>query len=501
MTPTGGFPFLQRTSPVSRRTNDRRRTARRTVAVVPFLAILTLASTVPAKSSVGCRVGIAHSMRRMTHTGLGTIDKCHAKQNAGGDVGPCNELPEQGATPWGRQVNRTGSFVSFKCLPDDTAVRENYPPCQTTDCDNITSTIVPGTQVLIEAGAAAVTAETPLSGRAARCQRAITKAQRAIAFHVLERSQACQARLDRKSDGTFGPLSEECVADAGSVATRGEAKIERACGALTGADVGSCEPLPDCVASEAQTLGQELARLTYGEPSTCGDGVQDPLEECDDGNTVTTDACTDECNTAICGDGITWEGVEECDDGNDIATDDCDACHLPVCGDGIEAGSEECDDGNDVAGDGCTACVIDAVLCGAGGLRATVVYEDPTNSQAAAGRMLLAYPPAVSLPGSGAATGVRQRVGNASGTANPIFLPSDTDTNSDGADDTLVLVFGITDPWPPGPMATITFDCTAGTPVRAPDFDCSFNDASDAFSNAIDPTKLVCSVTALEPIP
>jgi hypothetical protein len=50
-------------------------------------------------------------------------------------------------------------------------------------------------------------------------------------------------------------------------------------------------------------------------------------------------------------------------------------------------------------------------------------------------------------------------------------------------------------------MATITFDCTAGTPVRAPDFGCSFNDASDAFSNAIDPTKLACSVTALEPIP
>jgi cysteine-rich repeat protein len=203
----------------------------------------------------------------------------------------------------------------------------------------------------------------------------------------------------------------------------------------------------------------------------------------------------------VCGDAITWEGVEECDDGNPFPTDDCDACRLPVCGDGVQAGAEECDDGNEIAGDGCTGCVIDSVACGAGGLRATVVYEDPTNAQAAAGRMLLAYPSAVSLPGSGAATSVRQRVVNVSGTSNPVFLPSDIDTNSDTVDDTLVLVFALPAAWPPGPMATITFDCTAGTPVRAPDFDCSFNDASDAFSNAIDPTKLVCRVTLLEPIP
>lgn len=437
----------------------------------------------------------------MTNTGLVTIDRCHQQQNRGGEAALCNELPEQAGTNWGRQAARTGLFVSAKCPLDDTAVRQNYPPCAADDCDNITTTIVPESEALLEAGAASVADETALAGRAARCQRAITKGQQRIALHVLERSQACQVRIDqRRGQDQFGAISAACLATAGAVARHAETKIVRACGTLTGAEVGSCEPLPDCVTTISQTLGQDLARLTYGQPSGCGDGELDPFEECDDGNTVSTDACTDECRDARCGDGIPWSGVEDCDDGNDDPTDDCDACRLPVCGDGIRAGDEECDDGNDVGVDGCTDCMIDAVLCGAGGIRATIVYDDPATTGAAAGRMVLAYPGSVSLPGSGAATSVRQRVANASGTSNPIFLPSDNDTDSDAVDDTLFLVFGITASWPPGPFATITFDCTAGAPVRAPDFACSFDDASDPFSNAIDPAALVCAVTEFEPI-
>lgn len=469
-------------------------------AAAALLTMATFAASASATSSTGCRAGIARSMHRMARTGLATVGECHAERNAGGAVGPCNELPEQGGSPWGRRANRAGSVVSFKCPADDEGVRRNYSPCSPTPCDNITSVLVPGSRDLIETGAAAVTDEMPLSGRAARCQRAITRAQRRVAMHVLEGSQACQHRFDEKNGAPFGPISEECIASAGAVGKRAGAKIEHACGLLTGADVGSCDPLPDCVVAEAQTLGRELARLTYGGRSSCGNGTQDPLEECDDGNAVATDACTDECRTATCGDGIAWEGVEECDDANDVRTDACDACRLPVCGDGVHAGDEECDDGNEVADDGCTACVIDAVSCGAGGLRATVVFQDPSNTETAAGRLALAYPPAVSLPGTGAATSVRQRITNASGTSSPILLPSDADTNSDTIDDTLLLVFGTTAPWPPGPMVTISFDCTAETPVRVTEFDCSFDDASDARSTAIDPTLLVCGVMVLEPI-
>ena len=119
--------------------------------------------------------------------------------------------------------------------------------------------------------------------------------------------------------------------------------------------------------------------------STCGNGIYDPGEECDDGNTLSGDGCTNLCKlecgyncscfdpTAICrplvvcGDGVR-SSSEACDDGNVESGDGCSAnceveahwrCHVPgrrctpICGDGILLGTETCDDGNTIAGDGC----------------------------------------------------------------------------------------------------------------------------------------------------
>lgn len=72
---------------------------------------------------------------------------------------------------------------------------------------------------------------------------------------------------------------------------------------------------------------------------------------------------------ATCGDGVV-EGAETCDDGNALAGDGCSAtcaleagwtCATPgqpcttTCGDGVKAGSEACDDGNLVSHDGCSS--------------------------------------------------------------------------------------------------------------------------------------------------
>jgi cysteine-rich repeat protein len=54
----------------------------------------------------------------------------------------------------------------------------------------------------------------------------------------------------------------------------------------------------------------------------CGDGTQQDWEQCEDGNTVTTDACVF-CKNAICGDGFVWAGNEECDDANENENDLC----------------------------------------------------------------------------------------------------------------------------------------------------------------------------------
>ncbi len=119
---------------------------------------------------------------------------------------------------------------------------------------------------------------------------------------------------------------------------------------------------------------------------TCGDGVIERNESCDDGNTVSGDGCSRICqvesnwncpqegqpcqNLAKCGNGILTSD-ETCDDGNTVSGDGCSAdcqtvekgwqCRVPgkpctpSCGDGVISGTETCDDGNTTSGDGCSA--------------------------------------------------------------------------------------------------------------------------------------------------
>jgi len=90
--------------------------------------------------------------------------------------------------------------------------------------------------------------------------------------------------------------------------------------------------------------------------ASCGNGILDPGEECEDGDDDPGDGCTTSCTFPVCGDGFVWLGHEDCDDGNPIETDDCTtACELAACGDGIVQAGEDCDDGNLVANDGCSA--------------------------------------------------------------------------------------------------------------------------------------------------
>lgn len=55
-----------------------------------------------------------------------------------------------------------------------------------------------------------------------------------------------------------------------------------------------------------------------------------------------------------CGDGIVNNIVEQCDDGNNVADDGCTNC-VKDCGNGVLQTGEECDDGNTVSGDGCSS--------------------------------------------------------------------------------------------------------------------------------------------------
>ncbi len=135
--------------------------------------------------------------------------------------------------------------------------------------------------------------------------------------------------------------------------------------------------------------------------SSCGDGKIHADEDCDDGGTSAGDGCATDCtwealpndfvryyyaraNTAVgvityasgsCGDGVVQHG-ESCDNGAEVGSLGCVACVIqtnarctgggvgscaatggesPSCGNGTVEASEECDDGGTDAGDGCSA--------------------------------------------------------------------------------------------------------------------------------------------------
>jgi cysteine-rich repeat protein len=108
------------------------------------------------------------------------------------------------------------------------------------------------------------------------------------------------------------------------------------------------------------------------EPPTCGDGVVEVgVEDCDDGNLIDNDTCSNACTNAVCGDGRVFNqagGNEDCDDGNNVDGDACtNDCVEATCGDGIvfdkAGGTEQCDDSNAIETDGClSTCELDPVL-------------------------------------------------------------------------------------------------------------------------------------------
>jgi cysteine-rich repeat protein len=97
-------------------------------------------------------------------------------------------------------------------------------------------------------------------------------------------------------------------------------------------------------------------------PAACGDGIAQGDEQCDDGNQLALDGCT-ECRIDTCGDGVINQNVhdsflEACDDGNNTFGDGCrgDCLGVEACGDGLfDPATERCDDGNNTNGDGCEA--------------------------------------------------------------------------------------------------------------------------------------------------
>ncbi len=89
--------------------------------------------------------------------------------------------------------------------------------------------------------------------------------------------------------------------------------------------------LHDCAGCEPDGICDGAFETPFACPSDCPatscdlNGELDALEEqCDDGDHLNNDACTDSCQLNVCGDSMLYPEMEECDDGN---LDDADGCN------------------------------------------------------------------------------------------------------------------------------------------------------------------------------
>ena len=106
--------------------------------------------------------------------------------------------------------------------------------------------------------------------------------------------------------------------------------------------------------------------LNCTDPQPCTDPIsqnctQTPVNCTDSTNSTLPLNCTDPGTNSTCGDGLLDPG-EQCDDGNIQGGDGCSpTCQLEsYCGDGIRDTGETCDDGNKVNGDGCNSvCILE----------------------------------------------------------------------------------------------------------------------------------------------
>lgn len=138
-------------------------------------------------------------------------------------------------------------------------------------------------------------------------------------------------------------------------------------------------PLISCYESQTITCSSGLvcpASMTCSADGkscladTCGDGLTQAQELCDDGNTLDGDGCSADCRSReACGDGVTDKAAfEVCDDNNTASGDGCseDCKSNERCGNGIvdSARGEVCDDRNEQSGDGCSADCHSLEFCG-----------------------------------------------------------------------------------------------------------------------------------------
>ncbi|MBI5501397.1 MAG: hypothetical protein HY907_14220 [Deltaproteobacteria bacterium] len=192
----------------------------------------------------------------------------------------------------------------------------------------------------------------------------------------LDPDEDCDDGNDISGDGCEPDCTYQCTVDLDC--DDGETcNGDEACSASHLCELGTAkaegEPCTDSSGGDGACHGGTCA------PISCGDGVVDPGEECDDGNVIDGDGCETDCTytcvaDAECDDGAFCNGAETCSAAYvcEAGTPEADLtacttadgaggvcrsglCAAIDCGNALVEPGEDCDDGNAVPGDGCEA--------------------------------------------------------------------------------------------------------------------------------------------------
>ena len=120
-----------------------------------------------------------------------------------------------------------------------------------------------------------------------------------------------------------------------------------------GTECAGCELGERCLQTSDCAVGLCDTKDSFEcEPiNTCGNGMQETGERCDDGNVIDSDACSNRCRRGL---GVACTANAQCESNvcDQLESNTCEMAN--VCGNGQVDVGESCDDGATVAGDGCS---------------------------------------------------------------------------------------------------------------------------------------------------